>query len=58
MNELLLRRHMNDVMRYGIPKYMAQEIVETANGASKGKNIEKYISYAIDLQYGLKRSQK
>ncbi len=53
MDELLIRRKIKEVMRYGIPKEMARDIVETASGASKGKNIDLYINYAIDLVYGL-----
>ena len=54
MNELLLRRYEKQVMKSGVPKLMAREIVETAYEASKGKNMETYIDYAMTLVYGLK----
>ncbi|MFS0905747.1 hypothetical protein AB3N02_22125 [Priestia aryabhattai] len=54
MNEILTRKHIKEVMKYGISKEMAKEIVETAYETGKGKSIEKYIDYAIGLVYGLK----
>lgn len=53
MNEILIRKHIKQVQRYGISKNMAQEIVETAFEAGKGKDIEMYIHYAVDLTYGM-----
>ena len=58
MNELLIRRYMKGVIKYGIPKHNAKEIVETALEAGKGKHIEKYIQYAITLIYGLNFLEK
>lgn len=53
MNELMVRRYMKQVMGYGIPKMMAQEIVHTAMEVSKGNDLDRAINYAIDLTYGL-----
>ncbi|AYP68190.1 hypothetical protein PQE75_gp058 [Bacillus phage vB_BcoS-136] len=53
MNEILARKYIKKVMSYGIPKQMAKEIVETSIETSKGKNLEMYINYSIDLVYGL-----
>ncbi|PGO60665.1 hypothetical protein [Priestia megaterium] len=58
MNEILVRKHLKEVMSYGIPKLMAKEIVETAIETGKGKNVEMFINYAIDLIYGMGFSQK
>jgi hypothetical protein len=58
MNDILIRKHVKQVMRYGVSKHMAKEIVETAYTASKGKNIEMYINYAITLTYGLGFSKR
>lgn len=54
MNEILIRKYVKKVMAYGVAKYMAKEIVETAMSASKGKNVDTYIEYAMTLVYGLK----
>lgn len=53
MNELLFKRYEKKVLRYGISREMAKEIVQTAMSVSKGDNLDKAISYAIDLTYGL-----
>lgn len=53
MNEILIRKHIKQVMRNGIPSLMAKQIVETAYDTGKGKNMEFYIDYAISLTYGL-----
>jgi hypothetical protein len=53
MNELLAHRMIKKVQGYGIPKLMAKDIVATALQASRGKDVEKYIDYAITLTYGL-----
>lgn len=53
MNEVMIRRYVKKVMRYGIPKLMATEIVDTAMEVGKGGNVEVYIDYAIDLVYGM-----
>lgn len=58
MNEVLIRKYIKKVMKYGIPKEMAKEIVSTAYETGKEKNIELYINYAIDLTYGLGFSNK
>jgi len=54
VNELLTRKHIKKVMRRGVSKIMAKEIVESAIDASKGKenNIDMYIDYALNLTYG------
>lgn len=41
-------------MNYGIPKYMAIEIVDSAIDASGGGNVDFYIKYAIAITYGLR----
>lgn len=58
MDEISYRRYLKMVMRYGISKTMANEILEVSFKTSKGNNIEKYINYSIDLVYGLGLSQK
>lgn len=58
MNELQAHKYIKVVMKYGIPKIMAKEIVYTALETSKGRNVEMYINYAIDLQYGLGFTQR
>lgn len=58
MNEILNRKYLKQVMSYGVPKHIAKEIVEVAIEVSKGNNIEKYINYAIDLNYNLGLSQR
>lgn len=52
MNEVMMRSYVKKVMTYGVPKLMAIEIAENAISASKGKDVEKYIEYAIKLVYG------
>jgi hypothetical protein len=54
MNEILMRRYVKKVMSYGVPKLMAQEIVEGAMSVSKGDNLDMAINYAMTLTYGLK----
>ncbi|UUV46376.1 hypothetical protein [Bacillus phage vB_BanS-Thrax2] len=58
MNEILVRKHVKQVMAYGINKRMAQDIVETAIETGKGNNIEMFIKYAITLTYGITISEK
>ncbi|MGV4321270.1 hypothetical protein [Bacillus mojavensis] len=58
MNEVLARKHMKQVMKYGIPKDMAKEIVETAMSVCSSGKLDKAINYAIDLTYGLGFSKK
>lgn len=52
-NEVMHKKYVKSVMKRGVSKYMAEEIVETAIITGKGKNIEKYIDYAMTLVYGL-----
>lgn len=54
MNEILTRKYIKKVMSYGVTKYIANEIVQTAIETGKGKHIEMYIEYAMTLVYGLK----
>lgn len=54
MNEILTRKYIKKVMSYGVTKYIAQEIVQTAIETGKGRHIETYIEYAMTLVYGLK----
>ena len=59
MNELLMRKQIKSVMRNGIPKEIAKDIVEYAmmvSDGGKGKNFELAINYAIDLTYNLGKS--
>jgi hypothetical protein len=58
MNEILTRKYIKEVMKYGIAKEMAKEIVEYAMEVSKGDNLEMAINYAVDLTYGLGFTQK
>lgn len=58
MNEILFRKYLKKVMRYGIPRPMAEEIVKLSIKSGKGTKIDTYINYAINLQYGLLFSQK
>ena len=53
MNELLIRKHVKNIVKHGVDKYIAKEIVEVALDTSKGGNVETYINYALDLVYGL-----
>lgn len=54
MNEILTRKYIKKVMSYGVTKYIANDIVQTAIETGKGKHIEMYIEYAMTLVYGLK----
>lgn len=54
MDELIYRRYLRKVEKFGIPRPQAEEIVDTAFSASKGQSVEMYINYAITLKYGLK----
>lgn len=56
MNELLIRREMKRIMKHGVSKYMAKEIVEVAMSVSKS-DLSKAVDYALTLTYGLKFSQ-
>lgn len=58
MNEILARKHLKKVLNYGIPKHIAKDIIDCAMETSSGKGIELYISYAINLIYGLKVDYK
>ncbi|MCR4362117.1 hypothetical protein NUG13_12330 [Bacillus subtilis] len=58
MNEILIRKYVKSILKNGISKEMAKEIVMTAYEVGKGKNMEMYINYAIDLTYGSGFSQK
>lgn len=54
INEILYRRELKRVMGHGVPKYIAQEIVQSVMEVVKNtENIQKYIDYAIDLKFGL-----
>lgn len=48
-----MRKHMKLVMKQGVSKEMAKEIVETAYETGKGINMEMYINYAMNLTYGM-----
>lgn len=54
MDELLYRRYLKQVEKFGIPHRQAEEIVDVALSAGKGLDVEMYIDYAITLKYGLK----
>lgn len=53
MNELQLYREVKRVMKYGVSRDTAKEIVETAMSVSKG-NLDRAIDYALTLTYGIK----
>lgn len=53
-NDLSYIRYVKKVMKYGIPRPDAKEIVESAMLAGNGKEVEMYLTYAITLKYGLK----
>lgn len=53
VNEILARRYIKQVMKYGVPKHLANDIVATAMETGKGKDVEMYIDYAIRLIYGI-----
>lgn len=58
MNELLYKRQVKRVLKYGVPRYKAEEIVTVAMEVSNEKNIEWAIDYAIDIIYKLGVTQK
>jgi protein required for attachment to host cells len=58
MNEVAMRKHMKNVIKKGISKHIAKDIVHTALTISDGSNPEMAIAYAIDLVYGLGQSQR
>lgn len=53
MNEILNRTYIKQVMKQGVPHSTAEEIVATAMEASKGKDVQLYIHYALRLVYGM-----
>jgi hypothetical protein len=53
MNELQAYREVKKVMRYGVSKEVAKEIVEVAQSVSKG-DLDKAVHYAMTLKFGLK----
>ena len=53
MNELQALREVKRVMRYGVSKEMAKEIVEVAMSVSSG-DLSRAIDYALTLTYGIK----
>lgn len=55
MNDLHVRREVNKIIRYGIPKYIAKEIIEVAMSVSKD-DLNCSINYALALIYGFKFS--
>lgn len=61
MNELSTRRELKRIMNYGIPKHVAEEIIDVATCLGQQKNnacTEFIINYAIDIIYGLRLTQK
>lgn len=52
MNEILARKHIKKVMRYGVSKNIAKDIVEVAMSVSKG-DLDRAINYALTLTYGV-----
>lgn len=52
-NELLIRKHIKNITKKGVSKAMAIEIAESAYDMNNGKDIEKYINYALNLTHGL-----
>ena len=53
-NEILYRRYLKQVIKCGVPRPQAEEIVDTAFSAGKGESVEMYINYALTLKYGFK----
>lgn len=53
MNELMAYRKVKEVMKYGVPRELAKEIVDTAMSVSK-RDVDGAIQYALTLTYGLK----
>lgn len=62
MNELMMYREMKRIMKYGIPKPMAKEIVNDVativGSESNGESFKNALDYAIDLTYRLGISAK
>ena len=46
-------KYIKQVIKHGIPKHKAEEIVACALEAGNGAYVEMYIKYAIKLSYGL-----
>lgn len=51
--DLKAYKYIKTIMKYGVPKHKAQEIVSCAMEAGNGAYIEMYIKYAISLNYGM-----
>lgn len=51
--DLRAYKYIQQVIKYGIPKSEAEEIVSCALEAGNGAYVEMYIKYAVNLNYGL-----
>lgn len=58
MDELQVRREIKKVMRYGVSKNLAKDIVDVAMSVSKNGDLSRAVQYALTLTYGLNFSQK
>lgn len=61
MSELSARRELKRIMNYGIPKHVAEDIIDVVAYLVQQKNnvcTEFIINYAIDIVYGLRLTQK
>jgi len=53
MNELQAYREVKKIMKYGVSKEVAKEIVEVAMSVTNG-DLTRAIDYALTLTYGIK----
>jgi len=52
MNEVLAHREVKRVMRYGVSKHVAKDVVEVAMSVTS-RDLTKAINYALTLTYGV-----
>lgn len=52
MDELMIRREIKKVMKYGVSKNLAKEIVDVAMSVTT-KDIDRAIKYSLTLVYGV-----
>lgn len=52
MNELQIKRYINKIIKLGVDKHSAVEIVQASMELSNGENTDSYINYALSLKYG------
>ena len=51
--DLRLYKYIKQVVKLGIPRHKAEEIVTCALETGNGAYVEMYIKYAVNLNYGL-----